>query len=958
MRTVNFYADRLKGDLVQGLDAPNPLGELAYVQGDTLEVIVHSVIGNPSVPAIPTYVEEPLSFSAMRASIGYIDAAPRGGSFKLKVEDQVTAQLNWPADVSTKELRDAWKLQVLNALKALSNVDADAIRLDDPADTPAHIFYFTWLAEDDERAIEVIEKKLLPFIDSVVTPGFSSYGYTQQLKLIQYPLAMTTSFARPMPPAVTVIDTRTGATGINAEQTIIVPSGATGSVSFAWNGSQTRTIAVSALTAPGIAAALNEIVPDGATNPSFAVEVRPARGGYRFAVQFTGPLAGAPQDQLDPVMHDQQSVPWARGVLSLDRPGIEQALNGAGSVTLKFELVIVTGDGEETFIRTIVIANDMTAPSTPSDAETDGAIAVIEKPIYIDTSEADPFLEAAPGFTFVPTTTGSSLVITHGLGTTRPDVRVTLFTVNPALFAAAIATDAGDVDGAIDASFVSSRTLKDSEFSESATSENVVQIGLPWTLRNSASNPNATTGPSGVGPDFRLVKIDVASPMAILTTWSRKTLWSDCRESLPGGLTVAQKFALLEAAIGMLDGALTIDASQITGVLKVSQIDVSALATSLVNNANFATAFNSLLQSNSTLINAIAAALSNSATFVSTLTTIFANNPTLITQLGDLISTSTTFTSSIRETVYSILQGGGALPDGAVPMLVEDFEAFIPASQQIEGPSITRVVPVTEETTTTTSGGSSKLTQIKNSTESTPTTLRTFVPLSRAITAPTSGGTVTDWLPRTGTANAILTVGSGGAKIRSSGGRRGFVAAPGTKLVWGGRHYYPVVQIGDNYYPIECERELFSLIVSDAMLYAGSRFQATVPLTFRLSGDDRTGPPPRGRIETVIEIGALTAAGSGGDLASITWTPIIQQTILLSPTAAIHSFGVVIERASGGALSGLVKRYGKSSAFTPAAANFALRGRATKFDIANDADPRGSLSIIMKGATASIAALV
>lgn len=934
MRTLPINLDRELGILVQGVNAPNPVSQLACLQDERLQLVVHDLEPYKGELPVLAYSEKALLFTTMRASVGLVDEPPSSGTFKLRVDDQTTAALTWPADLSTPVLIAAWKTTVLNALKGLANVGADGIRAEDTAETPAHFFNFAWNDAEREDEIEVVENKLSPPTEATLTSAMPS----QELKLALFPFRVSVDFESPTPPAATVIPTRTGATGTNAEQTLIVPLAATGSVSLAWSGSSTSTLAVGTLSGSALQAALNTIVPDGGTNPSFRVQERPpANGTRRFAVEFTGPLGGAAQAALVPSMHDQLARPYAVGVLDLrGNLPISRALNDTGVVELVFELTI---DEEEKYQLPLLVTNSLTGPTTLEDlAQTPGAVVLVPTTIYVDGELGEPYVTAAPAVTFdltVPAA-GSSYTLSHNKETWLPSVRVHR-RMSPA-------------------PSESWRELDPVEFGADAVTENAVTVVFPYLLLTDELDEDDEWQPLWRG-NFR---IQVESPNAALLVYGHEHTWDQVRQSLPAGTTLSAKIAALETALGIVGGSLRVLASHIDGTLSVTQIDVVSLATSLVSQATFATALTQLFANNADVITSIVNELGDSTTFATALTQVFASNATVVQTLGTGLSTSPDFLGKISELIYAILQGGTPLPAGTILLTVPDFSVTVPSVRTIRGPVITSKVPATAVTgTAATINGSEVTTTTTGPTTQTVTTESLVVEydlLSPAVTGATDGGAVAE-LPSSPVAGAKYTL-SADADARTSGPRRGRRFASGAVMTFANRHWYEVRVDGTTLYPVEMEHVVVPpVMVSEKMLYAGSRFALEFVLQARLEGN------ALGRGDAIIE--AAPVSPTSGTIGSQSWTVLQATPVLLGPGTTFHSLGVSIERDADDELSGEVKNYGNATAISggtlttiASTFNFIVRVRFANFDIGDvTGDALGALTVEVRGARGSVVAL-
>lgn len=976
MRIIDLWLNRASNELVQGINAGNLLGDLAVAQDDSIEFRLHNLQRNTAIPALTPFVEKPLEFSSARVAIGTIDTAPSSGTFKLRVDGQATPALTWPADLSTPELIVAWKLSVLDALKALSTVGSTGVIAVDPpvsvaqpGGTPAHFLYFQWTDAASTLAIEVVQAKLQPWIDPVVRRGFVGGGFTQIVKLAQGPLAFVADFERAASPVATIIQTRGGGIGANEEQTLVIPTGTMGSLSLQWAAASTKTLAISTLSAPALAAALNAIVPNGVTAPSFRVEERAQRAGKRFAIEFIGPLAAAAQDEIGVSMHDQEAVAWASGTLNLQQHlGIERALNGQTKITLKLEIVIVE-DGEETFLRDIAIVNDMTNGGVVESAEKSGAALVVERIVYVDSGLGTPYVQGAAGASFSAGAAGSTLVITHGLGTWRPEVTVTLYEVDHTIFA----SDPTDLAAAT----TGSRSLKDTEYGEHASSENIISIALPWALVNDPTNPL----------DYRLLKVDIASPDSALHAFDHQHTYDTVRDTLPSGQTLRAKLAALEAAVGIIAGAIAISTTHLTGVVRLENLDLTAISNALTTNAAFATTLQTLLGGNTTLINTIGTALGNSTTFASTLATILKTSREVLDSLTTGLSTNVQFSELLDARLNALLTGlGGSFPPGVVPMLIPDFELQIPRPRQIASNSTVTATGATQTTTqnepvnqaasggtktessgvttqsattTTTTGGGATTTTTPLTTR-TLSYITTYAALEPALAAGawTDAGGISGVLPATATLGAIYTVTTPGAESRG-GERRGQSFSTDKKITFAGGHWYEVAELGGAYYPAEVEQELFTLQVTAQQLYIGSVFALNAAPWLQLQCAAKT--PLSARAELVLESG-VRASSSGGasDLLSVTWTPRLTLPVFLTPAQVAFPIGLTVRRTADATFAASLAVNGQSSsAGSWTTANFGLRLRLSKFDLADSpATQRGSLSVRMAGARAGISPIV
>jgi len=903
MRDFQLYLDRPANAFVEGFDSANPLGKLSATQGDGCRFFIHNAVKNTAVPASVVYVEQPLEFTSLRASIGLVDAPANRGTFCFRVGDQTTAPLNWPTDLTPSGLA-TWKSAALAAIIALSNVAPGDIVISDPTGTPVNFFYYTWTNPARTDVISVVNNSLLPLCRYQQEGSLTSVGYTQLIKLVQFPYAMAATtadpanFTRPMPPVITVGETQPGGAGVDEEQMILVPDDATGSVAFGWTGAQTASLAIGTMTATSIAAALNKLVVDGDSNPSFTVDDRSDKSGRRFAVRCIGPLAGAAQALLTVVMIDQQLVPYAVGVLDLTVAGtalaIEQALNGKDSVDLQFELVIVSDAKEETFRRTITILNDMTDADTPTEANLAGAISVITQTIIVDNSTSEPFATVAPGCVFSPSTAiaaRTAATYVHNLGSRNTWVR-------------------GEYRTSANGDPEIWRGLQEGELSWLTVDENNTSVTLAYATSNTVTD----TYYKG------RFKLYFMTPDAVVQIFANlKMTWDQCLDTIPGGLSVRAKFALIDTALGIIGGSLTVPGSSITGTIAGSKIDITSLSTLLQTSAAFLAVLQSII-SNATLIDNIGAALFSSSKFVTTLTNLVTSNADLLNALIAALFASPAYNTALAAQVASILQGNTvALTDKLVfilPTIAQNFPALL------------------------TDGN--------------------YAPVPAAQASPTDLGTYNGhtYLPRPSSSNAgkFYTIGASGTGIAPH--RNLF--ADGDVVYSDGREWHLAEVIGSKYCAADFARELFMIEVKEDMLTTSTQFSLLFQFALTCVGNCKTFY--RFRLERGHAIDAASGSAPNTDLASF----VVDETLAdfridITNVATPQLFGYTVTRAADDTLSA-VKQIGLKkniAAGVPGAARFTIRARLNEFDTENVTNPRAQITLALPaGQFASINRLV
>lgn len=337
-------------DLKLGIDIQNkallgmdgqPLTLPPLVQGDDVNITLQGMELLPS----GDYLKVPIDFSRIKIGIGFVDAAPLHGSFRLQVDGSKTADLPYNAskDSIAKALNELPTVQALGGLKVM------------PQGAP-NIFLLAWNNPEVTTQVEVVDKKLFPhcFSRSLVWP--QEHGTIIILKLFQAPLAFTDAFSLPVAPPVNVVAVRSGTGTRNEIQRVNVPRDAQGEFAFTWNGLSTAVVPVAEATAAAIASALNNLYSDGVTR--FRV-TQP--GTSYFYVEFVGPLALSPQALLEATMESQQQIATPVGSLDLKGAALEYALNGKQSVTMRLEIEITTASGNvgTPIQREVTLLNDM-----------------------------------------------------------------------------------------------------------------------------------------------------------------------------------------------------------------------------------------------------------------------------------------------------------------------------------------------------------------------------------------------------------------------------------------------------------------------------------------------------------------------------------------------------------------------------------------------------------------------
>lgn len=870
MRTLPLNVDQSLGDFVESLRSPTRYTLPDLVQNDTLQLAVTKLTRNDP-DAADYYVSEPWSFSEIRASIGLVDNAPNKGEFKIRISGTGatgdTAAITWPTDLTPAGIT-TWKGTVIAAINAVAG--ANAARLDDPDATPVNFLYVTWTNAADDRAFELVSVALVPPIDTSESIRVLQTAPKQTLiKIVQLPIVEQNVFVFPAAPLPTIEPDTTGAPGINEVQILNIPTLALGAFDLTWSGAHTAPLAVAGLTAAQLADALNAIVPAGTTNPSFSVVARSLR---RFAITFTGPLAGSDQPLLVLTPRDQRPLTTAYGTLPLTAGRFERALNGAASVKLSLELVITDAGGESTILRTFNLINDMTGPGTAGSAEEQGAVLTVTETVYVPVDTLDPYVSVAAGSVFTPPAplaAGAAMVVNHALGTRNPDVWI-------------------DYECTLDPEEWTALPL-DGLWSWKSTDADHIELTFAVDL---------TDTPADTYYRGRL-RIYLRSPDAQLTLLGGLSpLWSQVRETNPDGKTAAEKFAEIDALFAVVDGKLKMPAANVDGKLSPDQIDLLALIKAILalirDDANAMQQFLDLIDS-STVISSILNAFTSSTNiqkFIDALTKVFQSS-TLISTLIDAITnalfSNPTFLSLFRINVIAAFQAGGTLPPGFIPIAFEDWEMIVPPIHQADGPSAPVLVD-TLEVTTVAGGETTKETvpKIKN----VPTTqIPEYELLPVEIVGATADATIAGTVKLSDLTDGHTRAASADVNVRTIGARRGRTHATGTILGRRNGIVFPVRMDGGNAWPCEMERRFFATHLDDGTLYLDSRFALNFTLQTQLAGN------ALGRLDFVIETGTFSHEGAETrDINAITWAAQLTRPVPLGADLRMMSVAIAITR--------------------------------------------------------------
>ena len=654
------YLDLEARRIVQGPDNSSAVTGLVFYQNDTYTLALHGLKPRRD-DTLAIYDASPIPYNTLAAGLfaGGADAGPLSGTWKLTVtvdagSPQTTGTLQW----------NQGKQDLATALNALSGV-AVTVSTSGPDN-----FYTVQQNDPDQTftfegaSVALAPNCLVRCTSDPTVPG------RWLIKLIRAPLAFNDDFENALPPAVTVATVRAGNASRNEIQSVTEPEGSMGQFALGYSGAETIAFPVGTVTAAEIEDALNALSADATEeNPSFRV-TQPVAGRRFFHLEFIGALALANQDALTVSMYGQVAtdVPTGEFPIVSEVP-VDLTLLAAANIPILFEIAAFDVDGKKTVLaqQEVTLVNNAIDGSLAGELESAGYVQVVPVTQYLDTNNATPFIQSGVGQSFTPTgalTAGSTFTITHGLDTFRPWVRVTRYLVDHTDFAAALLSDPGGIDAWLEANATGSVPLQDP--GEIQVPENTTRNQLTLTLATALVDDPADDW------DYHLIKIDVSSPDAIITLFTHLHSWDEVYDSVTGnvgsGLTVRQKFAALEAGIGMLGGGLKVPAGNIDGKIPASKIDVSSFIENILN----------ALQTNATTqqewTNMIISALTGSSAAIKKLIEAITSSASALDAFRDLI----------LDVLKSLLDSGVSADVTNIP----DVSFVYPPYQEYDGPSV------------------------------------------------------------------------------------------------------------------------------------------------------------------------------------------------------------------------------------------------------------------------------
>lgn len=248
IQDLNLYPNlQGRGLVTSHNDSTSPA--LSFMQGDTYRLVLNGlmpVMDNSLTLFAPAHIQ----WSRLSAGITLIDAAPTGGTLKLRAgladsDASTTASLNF--NIGKGELQAA--LNALAVVIAAGGIDV-------AIGGAGNIYRLQWRVPANALALAVVENELSPLTLNRIAVDPDVAGKVE-LKLYQAPVTLTDQFTLPTAPAITITRVRSGSTLRNEVQRITVPDAAVGSFAMDWFDVAGSIIPVATVTASAIEAAIN-----------------------------------------------------------------------------------------------------------------------------------------------------------------------------------------------------------------------------------------------------------------------------------------------------------------------------------------------------------------------------------------------------------------------------------------------------------------------------------------------------------------------------------------------------------------------------------------------------------------------------------------------------------------------------------------------------------------------------
>ena len=845
-----------------------------FVQGDTINLVLNGLLPITD-PSLQKFNPAHIDWATLQAAVLLVDAPPRSGTFKVQVGTGdtavITAALTYDANLT--------KTFFATALNALSNVTTagGVVAIQTGA---ANVFGFIWNTPANALPVSIISNNLAPLTFSAINTDLSIPGKVE-IKLHQAPVAFTSDFSLPTPPAPTIARVRAGSTSANEIQRLSIDPAAVGGFAFVQGGNAGEIVRVnSSSLLADITAALNDPYTSASpTDIRFSV-TNPATG--IFDIEFIGTFAKTSESLLVLDLFDQVPIDTPSAKLGFTSVAIEDLLNGAASVAAKFVIVADNSAGEQSTL----LYTDCTILADGLDPQTTSSITTIATrvdTVYVYPDPLDPTAAATYamavaklGTQFTNPSLAANFVFNHSFATTSVDVTVLVKTgVSPDTWS----------------------KMPDDQFEVDILNDSQVQLYFGDTI------------PAAPAVGSVQVWICTLDATPILNTHRHTT------DEIDGvaphlGSTLTEIIATLLSSLPT--GWPNIPANKISGTISADQIDLTSLSQAFTSSSDFLTTLRTLIN-DSTLITNLSQSLTSNSAFLTTLETV-AGNSTFLTSLITALASS----SSLGDLTTAI--AGSPAFSSAVNSVI--------GTLQVPGAMTMPIAAISEVLFSTPTNGPA----IANSRP--PYMLPQIVAAS-----PTSLTTTT--LP-TITANSVWQNNSGSALSIPGGGgiRTGTVATAGF-IGSDGRMLFPAAKrlTTNSYFPESFKRELWRLWIDDKMLPVGKTFSVAFAVALQLINATCDA-----QWVLVIEKGVADAGTTGSPSpenfsSGITWdetNPLVKQRIILTQNQMVHSFGAIIANTSTG-ITAQGNYYGASytAPAAPASANFVLRARLIEFDTEN-----------------------
>ena len=283
-------------------------------------------------------IEPNLTIDSIQASVGLVDARPGGGTFALQFGSDPSTSDN-TTDAIAHDCSPAALIAAINAKSWVTSTYGTAT---------AKKFHGSWLLQFGDGSVEVpfkvVNNALWPVSFGRVSAKQLDNIWIHELRLVQGPVAFTSSSDVILPPSPSVSEVRAGGTtsGIpfNELQQLYIPPTFRGAYTLK-KGTYQRTPLISPDAGTDeIQAALNTL------GDGFNVTLPTS---FHFLIEFTDTFGGQSQALLG-VEVDQAPAGDLTFTLPLDRAELASLLRGVAAATLPLQVDIVCReDGGDPF---------------------------------------------------------------------------------------------------------------------------------------------------------------------------------------------------------------------------------------------------------------------------------------------------------------------------------------------------------------------------------------------------------------------------------------------------------------------------------------------------------------------------------------------------------------------------------------------------------------------------------